>query len=220
MRPQPSYRVPNALIVARVVLAFVAAGLLSGGSTPAAAAGAALVVVVISLDALDGIAARRLGVASKLGGILDITADRIVEHVFWITFAVAHQVALWVPLVVMTRAFLVDAARGLALLQGRTAFGSRSMARSRTTRFLTASRLMRNAYGTSKVVAFVLLGVCAASTRDAPARWSELGAAREALELAAGASVLLVVGLCLARGIPVLLDARAYLPHVVDDVGA
>jgi hypothetical protein len=32
-----------------------------------------------------------------------------------------------------------------------------------------------------------------------------------ALEAAAGASVLLAVGLCLVRGIPVLADARAYL---------
>ena len=158
MRKHP-YRIPNLVIASRVALAFVAAALLLAGSGLAAGIAVALIVVVIAMDALDGIVARRLGVASKLGGILDITADRIVEHVFWITFAVAHQVALWVPLVVMTRSFLVDAVRGLALVEGRTAFGSDSLARSPLTRFLTASRAMRSAYGAAKLAAFVLLGL-------------------------------------------------------------
>jgi CDP-diacylglycerol---glycerol-3-phosphate 3-phosphatidyltransferase len=203
MSERRSYRIPNLVIATRVALAFVAAGLLLAASAPRVAAGVSLIVVVIALDALDGIAARRLGRASKLGGILDITADRIVEHVFWITFAVAHQVALWVPLVVMTRSFLVDAVRGLALVQGRTAFGSDSMARSPVTRFLTASRAMRNAYGAAKVAAFVLLGLLIVAER--------LGRRWGALEVAAGASVLAAVGLCVLRGVPVLADARAYL---------
>jgi CDP-diacylglycerol---glycerol-3-phosphate 3-phosphatidyltransferase len=198
-----SHRIPNLVIATRVALAFVAAGLLFTGPAAAAAVGVALVVVVIAMDALDGIAARRLGVASKLGGILDITADRIVEHVFWITFAVAHQVALWVPLVVVTRSFLVDAARGLAHAQGRTAFGNETMARSRLARFLTSSRTMRNAYGGAKVAAFVLLGLLVVAERRGE-QWS-------ALDSTAGASVLAAVGLCLLRGIPVLVDARAYL---------
>lgn len=203
MLDQPSCRIPNAVIATRVALAFVAAGLFITRSAPAAAVGVALVVVVIAMDALDGIAARRLGLASKLGAVFDITADRIVEHVFWITFAVAHQVALWVPLVVVTRSFLVDAVRGLALAQGRTAFGSETMARSPVTRFLTSSRVMRNLYGATKVVAFVLLGLLVVVER--------LGAESGALEAAARGAVLAAVGLCLARGVPVLVDARAYL---------
>jgi CDP-diacylglycerol--glycerol-3-phosphate 3-phosphatidyltransferase len=202
--PEPrSYRIPNLVVATRVALAFVAAGLFFTGSAVAAAVGVALVVVVIAMDALDGIAARRLGLASKLGAVLDITADRIVEHVFWITFAVAHQVALWVPLVVVTRSFLVDAVRGLALVQGRTAFGLETMARSPLTRFLTSSRAMRNLYGAAKVVAFVLLGLLVVAER--------LGAESGALEAAAGTAVLAAVGLSLARGVPVLVDARAYL---------
>ena len=197
------YRIPNLVIASRVALAFVAAGLLLTRSPLAAGLAVALIVVVIAMDALDGIVARRLGVASKLGGILDITADRIVEHVFWITFAVGHQVALWVPLVVMTRSFLVDAVRGLALVEGRTAFGSDSMARSPLSRFLTASRAMRNAYGAAKLTSFVLLGLVVVTGLS--------GAVVSGLEVAAAASVLVAVALCVLRGIPVLLDARAYL---------
>lgn len=197
------YRLPNLVIASRVALAFVAAGLLLTSSPLAAGLAVALIVLVIAMDALDGIVARRLGVASKLGGILDITADRIVEHVFWITFAVAHQVGLWVPLVVMTRSFLVDAVRGLALVEGRTAFGSDSMARSPLTRFLTASRVMRNAYGAAKLAAFVLLGSLVVASRS--------GVALAGLEAAAAVSVVTAVALCVLRGVPVLADARAYL---------
>jgi CDP-diacylglycerol--glycerol-3-phosphate 3-phosphatidyltransferase len=203
----PSYRIPNLVITSRVALAFVAGGLLLEPSGAAVAVGVALIPLVIAMDALDGIVARQLGVASELGGVLDITGDRIVEHAFWITFAVAHQVSLWVPLVVMTRSFLVDAVRGLALVQGRTAFGSDSMARSGLTRFLTASRAMRNLYGLAKVAAFVLLGLLVVADRT--------GGDAGALEGAAALSVAAAVALCLLRGLPVLLDARAYLggPH-------
>ncbi len=194
-----SYRVPNTIVALRVAVAFVACGLLIRGSARAAGVAVVLTVVAIAMDGLDGIAARKLGLSSKLGGILDITADRIVEHVYWITFAVAHLVPLWVPVVIVTRSVLVDAARGLALIQGKTAFGESTMARSALSTFLTASRTMRNLYGAAKVAAFVLLGLLVAAP----------GAA--VLELAATVSVGAALGLCLARGIPVLVDARAYL---------
>jgi CDP-diacylglycerol--glycerol-3-phosphate 3-phosphatidyltransferase len=200
-----SYRVPNAIIGGRVLLAFIACALIVRGSAVAALVAVVLTVVVIAMDGLDGMAARRLGLSSKLGGVLDITADRIVEHVYWITFAVAQLVPLWVPLVIVTRSVLVDAVRGLALAQGRTAFGDSTMARSRLSRFLTASRTMRNAYGLAKVAAFVLLGILIAlGAQDGT------GAAR-ALEAAAMLSVSAAVALCLARGVPVLLEAKAYL---------
>ena len=210
-RRRRSYRIPNLVIAARVALAFVAIGLFSMGY-PASAAAVGLIVVVLYMDALDGLVARRLGLASELGGVMDITADRIVEHVFWIYFAVAHQVGLWVPMVVMTRSFLVDAARSLALSAGRTAFGDKTMMRAPWARFLVASRSMRNAYGSAKVVSFMLLGIVltveqavAQSTLVVPP------GTRRALvsgtEWAVGATVLL----CVVRGLPVLWESRFYL---------
>lgn len=217
MRRRPSYRIPNLIILGRVALAFVAAGLLVGAPPAAAAAGVALIVLVIALDAADGMVARHLGASSRLGAVMDITADRIVEHVFWVTFAVTHVVALWVPLVILTRSFVVDAVRGLALVQGKTAFGTTTMARSALTRFLTASRVMRNAYGATKVIAFVLLGGLVALSRlDEQARASLGVGALEGLERAAALSVLAVVGLCIVRGVPVLVDARAYVSSEPD----
>jgi hypothetical protein len=88
-------------------------------------------------------------------------------------------------------------------VQGRTAFGTDTLARSPLTRFLTGSRAMRNAYGLAKVLAFVLLGLLLVAER-LDVRWASL-------EPAATAAVLVAVLLCLARGVPVLADARDYL---------
>ena len=194
-----SYIVPNSIVAIRVVFAFAAVVLMRLDMPWAGMSAIVLIVVSIAMDGLDGYVARRMGLASRFGSVLDITADRIVENVFWIAFAVAGVVSLWVPLIVMTRSFLVDAARGVALASGKTAFGDSTMMRSSLTRFLTGSRLMRNAYGVAKTSAFVLLGVVVA--------WG--GGA--ALLLAAHGCVAAAVALCLVRGVPVLSDARPYL---------
>ena len=207
-----SYRIPNLIIGGRVALAFVAIGLLSASSPVVAAAGIVLTVVVIAMDALDGILARKLDAVSDLGAVLDITADRIVEHIFWIYFAVAHQVGVWVPLVVMTRSFVVDTVRGMALAHGKTAFGESTMMRSPVTRFLTGSRFMRNLYGTAKVVAFVLLGVLVTLERaEAASGYTLSPSAAAGLDLATGISVVTAVVLCVARGVPVVLDSAGYV---------
>lgn len=205
MTAHRSYRIPNSIVGARIGVAFVAAGLFVVGSSAAAIAGVVLTVIAIAMDALDGIVARRMGLASKLGAVLDITADRIVEHVYWITFAVIQMVPLWIPLVVVTRSFVVDAVRGMALARGRTAFGEDSMARSRLTRFLTGSRPMRSLYGAAKLAAFVLLGASIAVDGTLPAAWAD------PLRSVAVACALAAVALCVVRGLPVLTDAADYL---------
>jgi CDP-diacylglycerol--glycerol-3-phosphate 3-phosphatidyltransferase len=212
MTRRRSYLIPNLIIAGRVVLAFLAVALYGWASPVASACAVGLTVVVVAMDGLDGYLARRLDLASGIGGVLDITADRIVEHIFWIYFAVAGLVGLWVPLVVMTRSFLVDNARGLALAHGKSAFGEDTMMRSPFTRFLTGSRVMRNVYGVAKVAAFVLLGMVVLEARS-----SALGsplfseATGGLLHASARVSVWIAVGLCVVRGIPVLLDSRAYL---------
>lgn len=212
MTERTSYLLPNLVVLGRVLLAFVTVGLYFLAAPWAAATAVGLTVVVIAMDGLDGLLARRLDVSSELGGVLDITADRIVEHIFWISFAVAGVVGLWVPLVVMTRSFLVDTARGLALAHGKSAFGSDSMMRSPLSQFLTGSRFMRNVYGVAKVSAFVLLGAVIAASRSSEAGTPVLSVGSlQWLELAAQVSVWVAVVLCVLRGIPVLLDSRAYL---------
>ncbi len=194
----------DVVIALRVVLAFVVLFLYSLPFGFAAAA-VVLTVVVIAMDGLDGFLARRAGVADELGAVLDITGDRIVEHLFWIYFAVAGVIPVWVPLVIVTRSFAVDTVRGMALARGKTAFGSKTMMRTPVSRFLVSSRFMRTLYAVAKVAAFVLLGAVIAMDKGA-------GASR-ALELTALGVALVTVAVNLLRGLPVLWDSRTFLRH-------
>lgn len=218
MSQEKSYLVPNLVIVVRVILAFTAVGLFVIPSLLAAGTAVVLTVLVIAMDGLDGYLARRLDLTSELGAVLDITADRIVEHIFWISFAVFGQVGLWVPLLVMTRSFLVDTARGMALAHGKTPFGSRTMQRSSLNRFLTGSRLMRTAYAVAKTVAFVLLGAGVVLERAVAAGITSATTTPTALLAgAAQVSVWVAVALCVVRGLPVLMDSRAYLEPAAEE---
>ncbi len=86
------------------------------------------------------------------------------------------------------------------------------MMRSGLTRFLTGSRFMRNLYGVAKVAAFVLLGALVAMSRAEAVRTEVLSdQALSLVRVAASVSVWVTVTLCVVRGIPVLLDSRAYL---------
>ena len=128
-----------------------------------------------------------------------------MEHLFWICFAVAGVIPVWVPLVIVTRSFAVDTVRGMALARGKTAFGSKTMMRTPVSRFLVSSRFMRTLYAVAKVAAFVLLGAVIAMDKGA-------GASR-ALELTALGVALVTVAVNLLRGLPVLWDSRTFLRH-------
>ena len=199
-------RLPDLVILTRVALAFVVLGLFTL-PFPYSAWAPGLTVAVIAMDGLDGWLARRLGVASKRGAVLDITGDRIVEHVFWIFFTVAGVVPLWVPLVIVSRSFVVDAVRSMALSEGSTAFGDSTMQRSRLSRFLVASRAMRNGYGIVKAASFVLLGAVVA-LGGAGAQAVVYGAVTVWLGGVTDLVVILTVALCVVRALPVLWDAR------------
>ncbi len=114
----------NIITVGRVLLAFIAIGLLSLGFYPAIIA-ALLTILVIYLDSLDGYVARKLGLASEFGALLDITGNRIVENIYWIYFAVTSQISFWVPVIIITRSFLVDTVRSVAFAEGKTAVGKK-----------------------------------------------------------------------------------------------
>jgi CDP-diacylglycerol--glycerol-3-phosphate 3-phosphatidyltransferase len=172
-----------------------------------------LTILVIYLDSLDGYVARKLGVASDFGALFDITGDRIVEHIFLIFYAAMGVVSFWVPLIFVTRSFLVDTLRSVAYSrEGKTPFGTKTMMKSSLTQFLTASRFSRAVYGVSKVVAFVLLGLILALERGfqngiqpIPLNWFKSGVYITTI------IVWIMVVFNLIRGIPVLIDGRFYL---------
>ncbi|MFZ0050525.1 MAG: hypothetical protein WAK96_02000, partial [Desulfobaccales bacterium] len=110
------------------------------------------------------------------------------------------MVPLWVPIVFLIRSFIVDGVRGVALARGKSGFG---MMHSPIGKFLVASRFMRAFYGLAKAVVFCLLYLTHALALKYPGATQTLHSGNQFL-------IFLVVALCLARGIPVLLDGRIY----------
>lgn len=202
----------NLITLGRVALVFLVICLFQMNFTASVAA-VLLTVVVIYLDSLDGIVARRMGQSSDFGALFDIAGDRIVEHVFWLYFAAIGLISLWVPVICISRSFLVDTLRAAAFSrEGKTPFGTKSMMRSPLTRWLTASRFMRGFYGAGKVAAFVALGLIIVFNKAGPVLLTGLPEGFVGTFLgAARVWVWIVVGLCLLRGLPVLWDGRGYL---------
>lgn len=202
----------NLITLARILLAFVVIILLQHSFYLRVAA-VALTVAVIYLDSLDGYVARKLGVASDFGALFDITGDRIVEHIFWIFFSAMGLVSFWVPIVFVSRSFLVDTVRSVAFIkEGKTPFGEKSMMRSALTRFLTASPWSRSTYAIGKALVFVLLGVilCFQAGFDIIIQWLPPHYF-ENLMFLTNLMVWVVLAMNLLRGVPVLLDGRYYL---------
>ena len=147
----------NFVTLSRIILAFIALGLLYIHTTAAYITSFIITGVVIWFDGLDGFLARKLNEASKIGALLDILGDRVVECSYWIVFACLGWLPVAVPLIVLTRGFVTDGIRSLAFEKGYTAFGSTTMMESKLGKFLVASNFSRGSYAVAKAFAFVLM---------------------------------------------------------------
>ena len=162
--------------------------------------GAPVLVLMFILDGLDGYVARKRHEESLFGAIFDIAVDRVVENVLWLVLADLDLVPIWVPIVFLTRGFMVDAVRSHGVSRGLTPFASM---RTPIGRFLVAGRMMRTLYAIAKAVTFTwyfLLLPLPATAPDFFRTWGvhlyETGAILTAV----------CVTLCLVRGLPVLIE--------------
>lgn len=195
----------NLITVARIGVLFIGVWLLSRSDFSSLLLAAVVALVVVAADGLDGWVARRRGEASRFGAVFDIVGDRVVEAGYLVTFASMGLIPLWIPLLVLTRGFLVDGLRGLALERGQTAFGPSTMMVSRVGRALTSSRASRAIYGGLKCALFVVFPlVLALGQTDAP---SALSGLRAPLYVVALGLAYLVAAFCLVRGLLVVHDA-------------
>ena len=192
----------NLVAITRALLAFIAVAILFHRHDLYLLA-AVLTIISILMDGLDGWVARRYGEVSRIGAVIDILTDRIVELTYWIAFASLGWIPAWVPIVVAVRGLLVDGARAVAFERGLTAFGPTTMMRSKLGTFLVASRESRSAYGIAKAAAFTLMIVAYAPAIP--------DSAQRAVLVVALVCVYASVVLCVLRGVPVLLEARRLL---------
>ena len=163
-------------------------------------------LIIFALDAVDGYIVRKQNQTSVFGGVFDIAGDRIVENVFWIYFAVNGQIPVWIPVIVVSRSFLIDGVRSVTLKHGKTAFGENTMMRAGWARALTASRATRGTYNFAKAFTFLYLaGVNL--FKHADFHFKRI----DHLERAGIILSVVTVALCLIRGLPVVIDGWHYL---------
>lgn len=175
-----------------------------------------LILILILMDSLDGFIARRRKETSLLGSALDIATDRVVELVLWVSFASLELIPLIIPLIVIVRGTLTDSIRAVASSHGVRAY---DMHQSKWTRFLVTSPAVRTIYGVVKAIAFCVLALTLAlqATWGSPlaspiesAAWTWVYTASQVFSWAA-------LLLCLARGIPVLIEAPGYFKRYQQD---
>lgn len=194
----------NAITLFRLFLTFIVIGLFRRNVYIDIACIVTILIIFI-LDSVDGIVARKQNQTSTFGAVFDIAADRIVENVFWIFFAAMEErlIPFWLPIAVVTRGFLTDGVRSIALTEGKTAFEMSSAAWSRA---LTSSRFSRGLYGLTKMLTFIFL--------PATLVLKDIYPNIQIVDTFSLVSVIIAyiaVAMCIIRGIPVLVDGWRYI---------
>ena len=202
----------NLITVGRLILLFVVIWMIYVGNVRVITVCMVLIVVVFASDGLDGWVARKRGSTSQFGAVFDIAGDRIVENALWVIFADLDVIPVWVPLLVITRGFLVDGLRSLSYAEGMTAFGDSNMMRSPLTAWLTAGRFMRGLFGWAKSAGFVFLtGLVAWEFQDTEGTFLGWLYGFEAYRWLGWSLVWLAVILTVVRAIPVFVDSVAFI---------
>jgi len=109
---------PNGLTCGRLLLCLVLALVFSFEEPWRGSAALAIFVVASITDWLDGVIARKWGLISDLGTLLDPLADKVLVSVGFIGLVAAGYCAVWIVAVVICREFLVTGLRVLAGARG------------------------------------------------------------------------------------------------------
>jgi cardiolipin synthase len=97
-------QLPNLITLARIALAPVLILFLKDADYASA-----LIVIVIAgvTDGLDGLIAKRFNAVTRLGGVLDPLADKILLVSAFVMLTILEQIPFWLMLTVVFRDFLI-----------------------------------------------------------------------------------------------------------------
>ncbi|MBN8996034.1 MAG: CDP-alcohol phosphatidyltransferase family protein [Rhizobiales bacterium] len=107
--------IPNLISILRLFLVPVTIWLISTEKTVWAFF--AFVLAGVS-DAVDGFLARQFDMGSALGAYLDPLADKALLVSIYVTFAVLNEIPVWLPILVVSRDFLIIGGVLLAWMLG------------------------------------------------------------------------------------------------------
>ena len=192
----------NIITLSRIFFVFIVVGLLFCKDCPHSYQIALfLTAILMWFDGLDGFVARKFNVSSKLGALLDIMGDRIVENVFWIAFCALGWINVSIPIIVLTRGIVTDSLRTLAFEKGYTAFGATTMMQGKIAKFIVASNFCRFTYAVCKAVAFFFL-----IAGNMPIQYQN-----QELILQIGiVCAIISVAFCVLRGLPVIVESKRF----------
>lgn len=106
---------PNYLTLSRIVFTFVIMGLLFIPSFAGACAAFVLFLIACITDLMDGWIARKKGLMTDFGKIMDPLADKVLVLGLFLTFVQLQVVPAWMVAVIMVREFFVTGLRLFAL---------------------------------------------------------------------------------------------------------
>lgn len=190
----------NFITIFRIFLVFIAVYLLFNGDYAGYIWALLLTITAFILDGVDGYVARKFNESSKLGAVLDIMSDRIVENVYWIAFAVLGWLSIVFALIALVRSFVVDSLRSVAMEQGYTAFGASSMQSSKIGYLICSSKFARIAYAVAKVLAFIFMIISKIPGID-----YNVSVIFDAIGYYAA---IIAIAFCVLRGLPVVLESK------------
>lgn len=193
----------NFITIFRIFLVFIAVYLIFTGTPAAYVWALILTIVAFILDGVDGYVARKFHEESKLGAVLDIMSDRIVENIYWVLFAVLGWLPIIFPIISIVRSFVVDSLRSVAMGQGYTAFGATSMQKSKIGYFICSSKFTRISYAVAKVLAFILMIIS-----KMPNLNYSIG---EVIDSVAYFMAIVAIVFCVLRGLPVVFESKGLL---------
>lgn len=116
-----NWNLPNAITVVRILLAplFVWMLLADGGDDGWLRwAAAALFIVAIATDGVDGALARRQGLVTDLGKLLDPIADKVLTGGALIALSILGELPWWVTVVILVREVGITVYRFVVIRQG------------------------------------------------------------------------------------------------------
>jgi CDP-diacylglycerol--glycerol-3-phosphate 3-phosphatidyltransferase len=122
MIDRKSLNVPNLITISRLLLALVLFLIIGFGSAESGRLAAVLFLVAASTDALDGYIARRYGLVTTLGRILDPFADKIIicgAFVFLLEKSAQSGVNAWMVMIIIGREMFITVLRSFLEQQGK-----------------------------------------------------------------------------------------------------
>jgi CDP-diacylglycerol--glycerol-3-phosphate 3-phosphatidyltransferase len=123
-----NWNLPNAITVVRILVAPLFVWMLladNGADGPLRWGAAVLFILAIATDGVDGAIARRRGLVTDLGKILDPVADKILTGCALVALSVLGELPWWVTVLILVREIGITVWRFIELRKSRVIPASR-----------------------------------------------------------------------------------------------